>query len=202
MNSERLNTEEDMKQQKTSNNTLQGIAEALQRSPATLSRVRNNHPHGHKATRTKVLAMVAQTGYRRNIMASGWRPNKTPAIGFIVPRVSMFVPAEIITTIQNSLQGHGYKLIICRSNNLLAVEKERTPTLYASHVGAVTAACTLYTQAFSHFDRWVQHHLPVFPVLSGHSARSHRCSACGHAGAAYSAHVHLKTHMKLCKNDI
>lgn len=151
-----------MKKQKSArSNSIQGIAEALQLSPATISRVLNNHPHVHESTRTKVMTMVEQLGYKRNIMASGLRTNRTNTIGLIVPRISMFVHAEIITTIQNGLHAHGYNLVICQSNDSVEIEKELTQTMYATRVDAVIAACTLHTEDFSHFDVLVDNQIPL-----------------------------------------
>ncbi len=150
-----------MKKKPTRKNSIHDIARVLRLSPATISRVLNNHPHVHKATRSKVMAMVEEIGYKRNAMASGLRTNKTKTVGLIVPRISMFVHAEIITTIQNELHAHGYHLIICQSNDSVDVEKELTNTLYASRVDAVIAACTLFTTDFSHFDTLTQNNIPV-----------------------------------------
>lgn len=107
------------------------------------------------------MAMVEEVGYKRNAMASGLRSNKTNTVGLIVPRISMFFHAEIITTIQNELHAHGYNLIICQSNDSVEVEKELTRTLFASCVDAVIAACTLFTTDFSHFDVMTQANIPV-----------------------------------------
>lgn len=107
------------------------------------------------------MAMVEQVGYKRNAMASGLRTNKTNTVGLIVPRISMFVHAEVITTIQNELHAHGYNLIICQSNDSLEMEIELTNTLYASRVDAVIAACTLFTTDFSHFDVLTENNIPV-----------------------------------------
>jgi LacI family transcriptional regulator len=149
------------KQNRPKNNSIQDIAEALDLSPATISRVLNNHPHVHENTRSKVMKLVQRVGYRRNIMASGLRTNKTNTIGMIVPRISMFVHAEIITIIQNGLHKHGYNLIVCQSNDSTEMEKELTETLYASRVDAVIVACTLYTANFDHFDILTQNNIPV-----------------------------------------
>ena len=73
------------------------------------------------------MAMVEQVGYKPNPMASGLRTNKTNTVGLIVPRISMFVHAEIITTIQNELHTHGYNLIICQSNDSVEMEKDLLP---------------------------------------------------------------------------
>jgi LacI family transcriptional regulator len=143
------------------NNSIQDIAEALELSTATISRVLNNHPHVHENTRSKVMKMVNKVGFKRNIMASGLRTNKTNTIGMIVPRISMYVHAEIITIIQNVLHKHGYNLIVCQSNDSIEIEKELTETLYASRVNAVIAACTLFTTDFDHFDILTQNNIPV-----------------------------------------
>ena len=142
-------------------NTILDIAEALKLSPATISRALNNHPYVKEQTRIDVIEMATKLGYRRNHMASGLRSNKTRTIGLIIPRVSMFFHAEVITTIQNDLHKHGYNLIICQSNDSVNMERELTETLYASRVDALIAACTLQTVDFSHFDKFVDNGTPV-----------------------------------------
>ncbi|MBB2149028.1 LacI family DNA-binding transcriptional regulator [Pedobacter gandavensis] len=149
------------KDKKPQQNTILDIAEALKLSPATISRALNNHPHVKEKTKNDVLKMAAQLGYRRNQMASGLRSNKTHTVGLIVPRISMFFHAEVITTIQNSLHKHGYNLIICQSNDLLSMEEELADILYASRVDALIVACTLQTTDFSHFDKLVSSGIPV-----------------------------------------
>lgn len=146
---------------KSYQNTILDIAEALKLSPATISRALNNHPYVKEKTRSDVMEMAAKLGYRRNQMASGLRSNKTRTVGLIIPRVSMFFHAEVITTIQNDLHQHGYSLIICQSNDSVRMERELTETLYASRVDALIAACTLQTVDFSHFDKFVDQQTPV-----------------------------------------
>jgi LacI family transcriptional regulator len=146
---------------KEGSHSIHDLARKLHVSPATISRVLNNHPHVHTETRRKVMAMVEKLGYKRNAMASGLRSNKTNTVGLIVPRISMFFHAEAITTIQNGLHGHGYNLIICQSNDSLEIEKELIRTLYASRADAVIVACTLFTTDFSHFDLLTDNNIPL-----------------------------------------
>lgn len=146
---------------KVQQNTILDIAEALKLSPATISRALSGHPHVKEKTKNDVLKMAAQLGYRRNNMASGLRSNKTHTIGLIVPRISMFFHAEVITTIQNGLHKHGYNLIICQSNDSLEMEKELAEILLSSRVDALVAACTLQTTDFSHFDKLLENGTPV-----------------------------------------
>lgn len=150
-----------MKKKDLQKASIHDLARKLRLSPATISRVLNNHPHVHKETRRKVMAMVEEVGYKRNAMASGLRSNKTNTVGLIVPRISMFFHAEIITAIQNELHRHGYNLIICQSNDSLSMEKELVHILHASCVDAVIAACTLFTTDFHHFDVLTKNNIPV-----------------------------------------
>ena len=152
---------ETKKKKKKSKNSIHEIAEALKLSPATISRVLNNHPHVHETTRNKVMMMIKEKNYTRNIMASGLRTNKTHTIGLIVPRISMFFHTEVITTIQDQLHTHGYSLIICQSDDKIEMEKDLARTLFASRVDAVIASCTLFTDNFEHFDILTQNDIPI-----------------------------------------
>lgn len=162
------------KARRNQENTIIHIAEALKLSPATISRALNDHPYVKAKTKKDVLDMAAQLGYRRNQMASSLRSNKTKTVGLIVPRISMFFHAEVITTIQNELHQQGYQLIICQSNDLPELEKELASTLYASRVDALIVACTLETTDFSHFDKLIDQGLPLIfydrAPIQGHRA--------------------------------
>ncbi len=146
---------------KPQHNTILDIAEALKLSPATISRALNNHPYVKEKTKQDVLEMAAKLGYRRNHMASGLRSNKTHTVGLIVPRISMFFHAEVITAIQNDLHTEGYNLIICQSNDSLSMERDLADTLFSSRVDALIVACTLQTLECSHFDKLIEHGTPV-----------------------------------------
>lgn len=150
------------KERKNQDNTILDIAEALQLSPATISRALNNNGSYVKAeTKRRVLEMAEKLGYRRNIMASSLRNNKTNTIGLIVPRISMFFHAEVITTIQNQLHQLGYNLIIGQSNDSVQLEKELTNTMFSSRVDALIVANTLQTSDYSHFDVFIKNKIPL-----------------------------------------
>jgi DNA-binding LacI/PurR family transcriptional regulator len=149
------------KEKKQQDNTILDIAEALQLSPATISRALNNGTYVKAETKKRVLDMAEKLGYRRNLMASSLRSNKTQTIGLMVPRISMFFHAEVITTIQNELYKLGYNLIICQSNDSLQLEKELANIMFSSRVDALIVACTLQTEDFSHFDVFVNNNIPL-----------------------------------------
>ncbi|ANI89007.1 PurR family transcriptional regulator [Arachidicoccus ginsenosidimutans] len=146
---------------KMGSNTILHVAEASGLSPATVSRVMNNHPYVKEETKKRVLDTIEKLGYHRNNVASGLRSNKTKTIGLIVPRISMFFHAAVITVVQNHLYKQGYNVMICQSNDSLQMEKDLVKTLHSTRVDAVIAACTLQTTDFSHFDLLMKSGIPV-----------------------------------------
>jgi len=142
-------------------NTILDLAAALNLSPATVSRALNNTSYVKPETRQRVVEMALKIGYRKNKMAAGLRNNKTSTIGLILPKISMYFHAAVVTIIQNLLHAQGYNLIIGQSNDDPAMEKELAETFFSSRVDALIVSCTLQTEDFSHFDIFAAHQIPI-----------------------------------------
>lgn len=150
-----------IKKENQQHNTILDLAAALKLSPATVSRALNNTTYVKTETRERVLEMAVKLGYRKNTMAAGLRNNKTNTIGLILPKISMYFHAAVVTVIQNLLHAQGYNLIIGQSNDDPAMEKELAETFFSSRVDALIVSCTLQTEDFSHFDIFTTHQIPV-----------------------------------------
>jgi DNA-binding LacI/PurR family transcriptional regulator len=142
-------------------NTILDLAAALKLSPATVSRALNNTSYVKTETRQRVMEMAVKIGYRKNTMAAGLRNNRTNTIGLILPKISMYFHAAVVTVIQNLLHAQGYNLIIGQSNDDPEMEKELAETLFSSRVDALIVSCTLQTENFSHFDIFAAHKIPI-----------------------------------------
>lgn len=142
-------------------NTILDLAAALKLSPATISRALNNTSYVKAATKQRVLDMAVKLGYRKNSMAAGLRNSRTRTIGLILPKISMYFHAAVVTVVQNLLHAKGYNLIIGQSNDDPIMEKELAETFFSSRVDALITSCTLYTEDFSHFDIFSAHQIPV-----------------------------------------
>lgn len=142
-------------------NTILDLAAALNLSPATVSRALNNTSYVKKETKERVLEMALKLGYRKNNMAAGLRNNKTNTIGLILPKISMYFHAEVVTVVQNLLHAKGYNLIIGQSNDDPGMEKELAETFFSSRVDAIIVSCTLETEDFSPFDIFSTHQIPI-----------------------------------------
>lgn len=150
-----------IKKENQQHNTILDLAAALKLSPATVSRALNNTSYVKTETRERVLEMAVKLGYRKNTMAAGLRNNKTNTIGLILPKISMYFHAAVVTVIQNLLHAQGYNLIIGQSNDDPAMEKELAETFFSSRVDALIVSCTLQTEDFRHFDIFTAHQIPV-----------------------------------------
>jgi DNA-binding LacI/PurR family transcriptional regulator len=142
-------------------NTILDIAAALKLSPATISRALNNTSYVKAETKQRVLEMAVKLGYRKNSMAAGLRNSKTSTIGLILPKISMYFHAAVVTVVQNLLHARGYNLIMGQSNDDPLMEKELAETFFSSRVDALIISSTLYTEDFSHFDIFAAHQIPV-----------------------------------------
>jgi len=141
--------------------TILDLAAALNLSPATVSRALTNTSYVKKETKARVMEMALKLGYRKNTMAAGLRKNKTNTIGLILPKISMYFHAEVVTVVQNLLHAEGYHLLIGQSNDDPAMEKELADTFFSSRVDAIIVSCTLQTEDFSHFDIFADHQVPI-----------------------------------------
>lgn len=141
--------------------TIVDIAKELNLSLSTVSRALSDHPHVKEKTRKLVQQTAEKMGYRRNLFASSLRHKETRNIGLIVPRISMFFHAVVITTIQNELFKHGYSLVISQSNDNVEMEKELVKALYNARMDAVIVASALHTNDFDHFKILVDNNIPL-----------------------------------------
>ena len=75
--------------------TLHDVARIAGVSFKTVSNVIHNHPQVRQATRDRVLAAIAETGYRPNIVARNLRSGRSGVIGLAVPELSQAYFAQI-----------------------------------------------------------------------------------------------------------
>ncbi|TDX01107.1 LacI family DNA-binding transcriptional regulator [Dinghuibacter silviterrae] len=179
---------------RTSEHTIKDIAEALGLSPSTVSRALQDYPHTSQATKARVREVVEKMGYRHNAVAASLRNNKSRTIGLIIPRISMYFHAEVVTVIQNKLHESGYHLMICQSNDQPDLEKELVNALYSARVDGLIVATTSTTTDFTYFDIFRKNHIPlVFYDRVPKDYPSHKISGDEYQGGL-EATLHLLEH--------
>ena len=108
------------------NITIHDIARELKLDSSTISRALSDSPRVGIKTKERILAKAKELGYRRNLMASNLRTNKTMTIGVVVPYISRHFFSEAIDAIEQTVADRGYRVIISQSHDDYKIEKKKS----------------------------------------------------------------------------
>lgn len=78
----------------------------------TVSNVIHNHPQVRQATRDRVLAAIAETGYRPNIVARNLRSGRSGVIGLAVPELSQAYFAQLADDVIRAAEARGLVVLV------------------------------------------------------------------------------------------
>src|SRR5262249_26956704 len=96
--------------------TLVDVAREAGVSRQTVSRVINRSPAVAPATRQRILSAMRAVGYRQNRIASSLRTGRSGTIGFVLSNVmNPFFAAELRGA-QDVLEAHGYRILVCNTD--------------------------------------------------------------------------------------
>ncbi|MBK7819985.1 MAG: LacI family DNA-binding transcriptional regulator [Tessaracoccus sp.] len=91
---------------------MQDVARHAGVSVMTVSNVVNEHPHVRKATREKVVASIAELGYRVNTTARSLRQGRTGVIGLAIPEIDRPYFGLLSTLLIERAREHDYEIVI------------------------------------------------------------------------------------------
>ncbi len=120
--------------------TMRRLAEELGVSITTVSKVLNNQPDIGEATRKRVLAKVAELGYRRNAVARSLTLRRTHTLGVIVPDLMHSFFVEIVTAVEALISSRGYGLLVANLAEDPAKERVHLEMLLERQVDGVILA--------------------------------------------------------------
>lgn len=156
--------------------TMKEIAKKLGVSVSTVSRALQDSPELHAETKRKIVEAAKEMNYRPNLLAQSLRISRSKTLGVIVPEITSHFFASCISGIQDLANTRGYNVIICQSNESLALEKANIQTLVSSQVDGLLISLSRETNTFDHlhdlyqreinfvlFDR-VEEEIPVSKV--------------------------------------
>ena len=92
-------------------------------------------------TRAAVLAAAEKLGYQTNYFASALRRRSTSTIGMVVPHIANPFFIELVEKVENHVQGHGFDIFLCDSQNDPAIEAQRIRALMARQVDGIVLIC-------------------------------------------------------------
>ncbi len=141
--------------------TIYDIAEALNISPATVSRGLKDHPGIRKDTKKKILEMARKMGYQHNTFASNLRRKRTNTIGLIVPRLNSYFMSTVIAGMEKVANENGYNVIISQSLESYKKEIASVNTMFNSRVDGLIVSVAADTPGGEHFEMLLRKNIPL-----------------------------------------
>lgn len=134
--------------------TIHDISRILEIDSSTVSRALNDSPRVSDKTKKTILAKAKELGYQRNTVASNLRTNKTQTIAIVLPRVSRYFFATVISGIEETAQDNGYNVIICQTLDSLEREKKIINTLISNRVDGILISISMETLNYDHLNSY------------------------------------------------
>jgi LacI family transcriptional regulator len=110
---------------------LQDIADDLNLSKMTISKVLRGQADVSAETKARVLKRMKELNYRPNISARGLRTGQTYSVGMVVPTLASPTVAEMVRGINEIFRPAGYSLVVSSADGDVEVE-EREAELHLS----------------------------------------------------------------------
>jgi LacI family transcriptional regulator len=129
---------------------IKDIAERAGASIATVSRVINGSGYVAAATRARVEAAIAESGYRPNAGARLMRTAESRMIGLLLPALDLHFFGILAHEVEQALSARGYRALICSTDEDPAREEEYVAALLAQRVdGMLAVSVTADSRAFA-----------------------------------------------------
>jgi len=87
-------------------------------SHQTVSRVLNNHPNVREHTRARVLAAIAELGYRPNRAAKALVTGRSQTLGVVAQSSTLFGPASLLTAFADAAAEAGFAVSVATIKDL------------------------------------------------------------------------------------
>ncbi len=132
---------------------LKDIAQDLNVSVMTVSKVVRGCADVGAETRSRVLARIKELNYQPNWVARSLAARRTFMIGLIVPDLMHSFFAEIAKGVSAAIRPLGYDVVICNSEEDSAVESSEVERLLARQVDGLLLASAQAPSSLDLFER-------------------------------------------------
>ena len=122
--------------------TLKNIAQDLNLSVVTISKVLRDHPDISSETRERVLKRMKELNYRPNLAARALVTGRSFAIGLVVPDLVHPFYGHVAKALSSILRPKGYMLVLASSEDDPELEQQEIEQLLARRVDCLIVAST------------------------------------------------------------
>ncbi|EPR70053.1 LacI family transcriptional regulator [Winogradskyella psychrotolerans RS-3] len=133
--------------------TLKDIANALNISPAAVSKAMHDDSRISDKTKEAVKRIAKELDYQPNHLASALRKGKSNLVGVIVPRTNSNFFSSVLEHMEAVLNKAGYNIIITQSNESFEKECKNIDTLLFTQVDGIIASMANETVDLSHYEK-------------------------------------------------
>ncbi|MBU1314511.1 MAG: LacI family DNA-binding transcriptional regulator [Alphaproteobacteria bacterium] len=158
-------------------------------STATVSRALNNPQSVSEETRTRIQAVIEETGYVPHGMARALSSNRTRTIGAIIPTIDNAMFARGIESLQKYLSSRGYMLILSTNGYDIDVELEQARNLIGRGVDGLILRGDCHHQALR--DLLAARAVPFINVGIYNPSQPYASIGVDNEAAAHRAMMHL-----------
>ncbi|MCI8974924.1 MAG: LacI family transcriptional regulator [Lachnospiraceae bacterium] len=134
-------------------------------SIATVSRVLNGNPNVSEKTRTKVLTVMAESGYTPNVFARGLGLGTMKTIGIMCSDSSDPYLANAIYHLERQLRSHGYDSLLCCTGTSLENKRIYFELLLSKRVDAVILAGSKFVELIDKNNDYLIEAAKEIPVM-------------------------------------
>jgi len=135
-------------------------------SHQTVSRVINGSPNVAPPTRERVLAAIAELGYRPNTAARALVTGSTRTLGFVTVNINQYGPAQTLVGLEQAARAAGYSLAVTVLDDATAeAMRDAVDRFVSQSIDAVVALGT-YDDAFEALHA-ISAPVPLVTVQSG-----------------------------------
>src|SRR6202046_2456842 len=117
--------------------SIYDVARESRVSVFTVSAVVNNKEHVGEKLRKRVEAAIRKLNYRPNLVARSLANQRTHTIGMIVPDIANPFFPMVVRGAEDAAQRHGYNLLLCNSDDILAKEESSVELLLSKRVDGI-----------------------------------------------------------------
>jgi LacI family fructose operon transcriptional repressor len=127
--------------------SIKQVAEAAGVSTATVSRVLSDHPYVRPELRERVMAAIAELGYRPNLVARSLRSQQSSAIGLIVSDIRNPFFTAVSRAVEDTAYAQGVTLMLCNTDEDPEKEAMYLNLMGDQNVGGIIFSPTRQTLA-------------------------------------------------------
>ena len=141
--------------------TIKDIAKELNIHHTTVSRALRNIKSVSKETTDLIWKKASELGYKPNLLAQGFRNNRSNIIGILVPDLQYYLFSKFISDFSNIAYQAGYSVMVFQSSDKYKIEKEIVSNLINYRLAGVICSVSLETKTGKHFKLLQERNIPL-----------------------------------------